>query len=134
MEDKEEEIVDAEEEGLIEEKWSITRLAIGAFVLLVIIGAIAYGSLIYIREFESEDKNILGAQETEDAQIPTREDVQEVLQGAQNELRQINPADVVSSQDSIQRIIEDLESLQQTTSDPKKALCNYICTQQPEKK
>lgn len=126
--EEKEEVIDAQEEGLISERWSLNKIIIGSIVLLLLFGALAYGFFYYKRYQESQGKNILGIQQTrQDQGLPTEEDVEETIETVQEELDKINPDNVFSSQDSIQKIIHDLESLRNSTTDPKGAFCSAVC-------
>jgi len=123
----EEEVIDAEEEGLIAERWSLTKIIIGTIALLFILGAASYGFLFYKRYQESQGKNILGISQTKQEQLPTEDDVEKTLDTVQKEIEKIDPGNLFSSQESIQKIIKDLESLRQNATDPKGAFCSSVC-------
>lgn len=131
----EEEIIDAEEEGLISEKWSPTKLLIGLTIFMVVFGAGAYFFLSYKRHQEDMGNNILGiAQNKPEEELPTEEDIEETLENLQQELNNVNPGNLFSSQDSINKMITDLESLRKSSTDPKAAFCSAICAPQPTQK
>ncbi len=132
---KQEEVIEADEEGLISEKWSPTKLLIGFTVFLVIFGAGAYFFLSYKRHQEDMGNNILGiSQNKQEEELPTKEDVEETVENLEEELNKINPGNLFSSQDSINKMIRDLESLRNTTTDPKGAFCSAVCSSPPQEK
>ena len=123
------EVIDAEEEGLISEKWSPTKLLIGFTVCLILFGAGAYFFLSYKRHQEDMGNNILGiSQNKQEEELPTQEDVEETVENLEQELNKINPQNLFSSQDSINKMISDLETLRNTTTDPKSAFCSAVCS------
>lgn len=120
---------DIEEEGLISEKWSPTKLLIGFTIFLVVFGAGAYFFLSYKRHQEDMGNNILGiAQNKQEEELPTQEDIEETVENLEQELQKINPGNLFSSQDSINKMITDLESLRNSTTDPKGAFCSAVCS------
>ena len=116
------------EDGVISEKWSWRKILIGCFVILFVACAIFYTFLKYKRYQEAQGNNILGVTESAPQEsLPTEEDVKKTLNTVQNEIDKIDPGNLFSSQKSIQKIIEDLETLRKTTLDPKNAFCSALC-------
>lgn len=110
-----------------EAQWSFKRIAIFTSIVGVLLFAIFYYFQLKSGEIlgesaENTDKN--GPQ----IQIPTKNDVDDILEDAQDNISNIDPNDIVSSQPQIQQAIDQLEKL--TNKDNfKENFCSALCPQ-----
>lgn len=107
--------------------WSKKRIVIFSSIVGVIILAIFY--IIQLRTGEilgekDEDRNIGSPQ----IQVPSKEEVGDILEDAEKNISNIDTDDIVSSQPQIQNAIEQLEKL--TNRDYfKESFCSTVCSE-----
>jgi len=115
----------ADEEA--ETRWSLKRIAI----FLSIVGVILF-ALFYV--FEQKTGNVLGEKDltssTDRPQIslPNRENIEDILETAQDSISKIDTNDIVSSQPQIDNAINELKKLTQEDN-IKKSICATICSE-----
>jgi len=106
--------------------WSKKRIAVFTSIIGIIIFAIFYFFQLRFGEVlgeKDEDRNIGGPQ----IEIPSKDDVDEILQDAEEDISSIDANDIISSQPQIQNAIEQLEKL--TNRDNfKETFCSAICS------
>lgn len=111
----------------IEAEWSIKRIAIFSSI----VGLLIFGIFYF---FQVKNGEILGEEDTSSKiggpqiEIPSKDDVDEILEDAEENISNINPEDIVSSQPQIQNAIEQLEKL--TNRDNfKETFCSTVCSE-----
>lgn len=106
--------------------WSKKRIVIFTSIIGIIIFAIFYFFQLRFGEVlgeKDEERNIGGPQ----IEIPSKDDIDEILEDAEENISNINPEDIVSSQPQIQNAIEQLEKL--TNKDNfKETFCSTVCS------
>ncbi len=123
---EEKETIDGE---IVEEVWSKTRVGIA----LIVFGSIILAGIVGLRYFwpGNENRDVLSTQteiENEPTpKIPTKKDVETVIQNAKESLENITEENVISSQAAIQKIIQDLGSLQQGSKSSTNVFCQMVC-------
>lgn len=105
---------------IIETKWDIKKIAIGAIVLLVF-GFFGFLMLFPARESSSPQAGTLGVNSSRSSSVkssndnvpplPDKEDVERILNDAQSTLSNITYQNLIASQAAIQKLIKDLEKL-----------------------
>ncbi len=117
---------------IVETKWDPKKIAIGvvALILLMIIGSYVLFPVSSIQD-QSPRSGTLGvsSSDTQNSSdvppLPSQEDIGEIIDSAKSTLSEITSENLTSSQAAIQKIITDLESLQE-----KKAIgviCDMVC-------
>ncbi len=131
-----------------EESWNKKRIFLALFVTIVLLAG-AYGiknfvlgsnSLPNASPIVSALKGVKGAatQEELNAQakktnppavnLPVQKLVQDQLKVIQQEVSNINVADIASSSPQVKKVIEDLQSLQDYPRNQAKDVCTKICS------
>lgn len=112
---------------LVEEVWSKKRVGIA----LLVIGFILLFVIVGVRYFLPDDgvDSVLSAQTKMDTsvKIPTQDDVKSVIQNAQESLQKITEENVTSSQAAIQKVIQDLQSIQSGSQSSNNLFCQVVC-------
>jgi hypothetical protein len=110
--------------------WSKKRIAVFISIIGIIIFAIFYffqlrfGEVLGEKEEKDMSSNVGGPQ----IQIPSKYDVDEILQDTEENISNIDANDIISSQPQIQNAIEQLEKL--TNRDNfKETFCSVICSE-----
>ncbi len=116
-------------EEVVEQQWSKPRLFI-AFIILVML--IAAGMLLWPSDTSSLEKSSSHAipkeyTPPENVKIPTKKDVEQIIQNAQSQLANITSENFTSSTAAIQKVITDLQKLQQGNKETIDIICEYIC-------
>lgn len=128
--EKDEEYTDGE----VVESWSKKRILIGFVVLIVVVG-IGYTLLSKVQE---QAVKVLGvsaekpslqrvSQTTSDVRLPTKEDANMLLERAKAELNNLTPDNASASDGALQRVIQDLQSLQKGRETPVGVICDLVC-------
>lgn len=119
---------DSDEEDIqdVNLKWSKRRILIAVTLVALVFGGIVYALSL------DRGAAVLGVGEknNENApqiEIPSQEEVVDIIEQAKENLSNINVNDVVSSQPQIQKVISDLEQLTKTDKNAKNAVCNMVC-------
>lgn len=122
----EKEAVDGE---IVEEVWSRKRVAIA----LSVIGAVLLFGVVGLRYFwpNSSVRDVLSSQTNVENEptpkIPTKKDIEGVIQNAQENLQKITEENVTSSQAAIQKVIQDLQSIQSGSQSSSNLFCQVVC-------
>lgn len=114
-----------------ETHWDFKRLAVGVTILIVILG---FGGLMLFTRVKNEiaqKGQTLGISSESKLSkkvppLPSKDDIQGILKNAQKTLSEISSDNLTSSQAAIQKIITDLESLQQNKN-ARDFICNVMC-------
>ena len=119
---------EVEAEDVEQTHWDFKRLAVGLGLLIFILG---FGGLMLATRIKNEMSSVgqtLGAKSTPEKAppLPSKDDVQGILQNAQKTLSEISSDNLTSSQAAIQKIINDLEGLQQNKN-ARDFICNVMC-------
>lgn len=114
-------------EEVDESQWNIKRIAIFTSILALL------GFLVFYF-IQARTGDVLGEVDKNrgssgpQIEIPTQEDVNEIIKDAEENISNIDANDIVSSQPQIQQAIEQLEKL--TDRDNfKKVFCSAICSE-----
>lgn len=117
----------------LEMKWDFKRIIIGTLLAGAFLGL----GLFFL--FKVGDKvitkgmhDVLGVSSQKEGSgpppnLPTKEDVSRVLSQAQQEISKLTADNLTSSQAAIQKIIQDLQSLQGGKKSPTDFFCEFVC-------
>lgn len=107
-------------------QWSIKRIAI-FFSILGIIVFIIY-SVLTARFGEVLGENDMSSSSGPQITLPSKDNIDDILKDAEDNVANIDANDIVGSQPQIQNAIEQLEKL--TSQDGiKKAFCSSLCSE-----
>ncbi len=122
---------DGFQEGEVVEAWSKKRIGFAILLALFVIGGIGYGMLSWTEGLISkpiEKMNVLGESSSgDDVKLPTREDIEKTLENAKNELEKISSENVTASDAAVQKVIQDLQSIQGGGKEPVDVVCEMLC-------
>ena len=112
----------------VETRWDLKKIIIGVVILLVfgLLGAIMLTGIG--RQSSVSDREALGVEsKDEDApSLPTSEDVERIIRETRETISNITADNLTSSQAAIQKMISDLEILQEK-KDAKDVICDLVC-------
>ena len=112
----------------VETRWDLKKIIIGVISLLVLgfLGAIMLTGIG--RQSSVSDREALGVEsKDEDApSLPTSEDVERIIRETRETISNITADNLTSSQAAIQKMISDLEILQEK-KDAKDVICDLVC-------
>lgn len=121
------------QDGEIVESWSKTRIFAGLIVLVIIVAAAWYG----FKKVETKAVNVLGAttimNESKAAQsevkLPSSQDANKLLDTAKRELTSLtlDKNSKTASPAALQKIIQDLQSIQKGNGNAMDLVCHTIC-------
>lgn len=120
------------QDGEIVESWSKKRIFVGLIVLVIIGGLAWYG----FKKVETKAINVLGASTImnesraaqSDVKLPTQEDANKLLDQAKKELNSLTlDKNKSSSPAALQKIIQDLQSIQQGKGNAMDLICHTVC-------
>ena len=112
-----------------EKVWDIKKIAVGALLLIILL---IMGAYIFLPNKEvptNISPATLGTSTrnlTPTPALPTKESVQTIVKSAQESLSQITSDNLTSSQAAIQKVIYDLQQLQEK-KDAVGAICELVC-------
>lgn len=113
-------------DGEIEARWSIKRIAIFSSIMAILLFGIFY-------YFQLKKGDVLGETDMTSRivgpqiDLPTRENIDEILENAERDISNINANDIISSQPQIQDVIKQLEKLT-SGNNIKEVVCSAICS------
>lgn len=125
-------IIDPDEkfqDGEIVESWSKVRVLVASFAIILLLGA---GYFAFTKA-KTKATQVLGIESgprsinTSDVHLPTQDDANRLLENAKQELNNLTSGNLTSSQAALQRIITDLQSLQNGKENPTDLICHTIC-------
>lgn len=123
----EKEAVDGE---IVDVVWSKKRMAIA----LGVVGTILLFGIVGLRYFWPNSNNardVLSSQTSVENEptpkIPTKKDIESVIQNAQESLKKITEENITSSQAAIQKVIQDLQSIQSGSQSSNNLFCQVVC-------
>lgn len=113
-----------------ETQWSVKRIAIG-LVLLFIVGVAVY---TYWQDLPQESSKVQGVSTEEKKSSPInyspqiiQENVQKNVNELKNQVNNLNAAEIATSSPQVQKIIKDLQALQDYPKNQAKEACMKIC-------
>jgi len=117
----------------IEEAWDKKKIAIALAVLLGLIASLVYFTGAYkvkgenTKESKAQlQKSVEGAIENVD--VPTiKETIQGKIEEIKTEASNIDVVEIASSSPQVQKIINDIKSLEDYPKDQAKSMCEKIC-------
>jgi len=113
----------------VEKVWDIKKIVIGGVVLILFL---ITGAYIFLpnKEVPGSISPVTLGTSTRDLTptpaLPSKESVQTIVQSAQKSLSQITSDNITSSQAAIQKVIYDLQQLQEK-KDAVGAFCEVVC-------
>jgi gas vesicle protein len=111
----------------VETQWDIKRIVIGIVILAILA---SFGALFFFPKKPSSDQATLGVSSGESSRelpnLPTQDDVENIVSEAKSALSEITSENLTSSQAAIQKIISDLQKLQENKG-AIGAICSLIC-------
>lgn len=121
---------DGFQEGDVVEAWSKKRISIAILLTLALIGGLGYGIVTWTEGTLNkpvEELRVLGESSAEDIELPSRDDIERTLETAKNELEKISTENVTASDAAIQKVIQDLQSIQGGGKEPIDVVCEMLC-------
>ncbi len=118
------------QEGELVERWSRPKIfvALGVLFVLLCVGIIGYSM---IEEKVTPNQSVLSASDSkanvQNVKLPSGEDVSNILDQAKENLSQITSENLTSSQAAIQKIIHDLQNLQNGSGSAVGTFCDLVC-------
>lgn len=121
---KDEEFHEAE----VVESWSKARVFTALIVLTVLVGV---GYFAFTKA-KSKATHVLGVAAsksvgTSQVKLPTQDDAQRLLEQAKNEINNLTSDNLTASDGALQKVIEDLQSIQKGKGNPTDLICHTIC-------
>lgn len=123
---EERDVIDGE---LIEEVWSKKRI----LIMLTLVGTFFLVGVLIFRYFSpiEDSQDVLSAADQMEYEptpkIPSKKDVESVIKNAAENLQKITEENVTSSQAAIQKIIQDLQSIQEGSKSSTNVFCKVVC-------
>lgn len=121
-----------DEERDDEESWDIKRIFIG----LIIIGIIGFlGYTMGLPLLKQKTQTVLSAVSEKNISTPDQKkalddanaQTEKLLEQAKNGLSDLTGENVSSNAGQLQKIIQDLQAVQQRTKQPIDVICDYVC-------
>lgn len=112
----------------VETRWDPKKIIIGV-VILLILGLLGTIMLTGIgRQSSVSDREALGVESVDEnaPSLPTSEDVEKIIRETRETISNITAGNLTSSQAAIQKMISDLEILQEK-KDAKDVICDLVC-------
>src|SRR5690554_3648571 len=111
-EEKNEEVIEGEE---VQSVWDLKKIIVGFVILIIILIVASYVFIPTRYAGESDYRETLGASTSDEPPpLPDASDVDKILNNAQKALSNITSENLTSSQAAIQKIITDLQKLQES--------------------
>jgi hypothetical protein len=119
-----------EEENV--QSWNKKRIFIAVFLLaLLLAGGYFYKTRVLGETLFRPSKSVQGINtEKENAELPginVQETVKEKINSLKQQVAGLNISDIASSSPQVQKILNDIESLEQYPTDQVKEICRKIC-------
>lgn len=109
------------------QSWSKKRLFL-ALATLLFLGGVGYFALVNVSE---KAKGVLGEEikgkQTEEVRLPTRDDVDKILENVRSQLSTITSENITASEAAVQKAIADLQSIQGGSQSAIGAFCDLVC-------
>lgn len=116
-------------EDEIESRWSVKRILVFVLIIIAIIFFIFYFFQVRSSSSVLGDSDMAeGIGDSPQIDIPSQNDINVILGEAEENIANIDPQDIVSSQPQIQATIEQLEKLV-NKDNFKESLCSAICSE-----
>lgn len=118
-----------DEEEINTERWDIKRIVIGFPVIIFVLIFLVKILPPRVSEFSTR---VLGVSEkaVPEQKVPfseTKQEASKLLEHAKQTLSTIQTEDISSDAGTLQKVINDLKSLQTRSRNPKDVLCEYVC-------
>lgn len=113
------------EDAQVVMRWSTKRIVIATFLVVMIIA----GGL-YAISLLSQNPRVLGQNTNNNRpkiKIPDERKIERIIDGAQEELSNINAKNIVESQPRLKKIIDDLTNLTSSSNSAKDLICDSLC-------
>lgn len=121
-------------EGDVVESWSKKRIIVGLVVLVLIVGV----GYLFLSKIQEQATKVFGVSTTKpelqrvsqvssEVRLPRKEDANILLERAKEELNNLTPETASASDGAIQRVIQDLQSLQSGRETPVGVICDLVC-------
>jgi hypothetical protein len=116
------------EEGELVERWSRRRLLV-ALVTLVTLGVLGYFAFKEVGDKTKQFSmaNVKGESTKEDVKLPTKEDIDRVLEEVRQQLSNITSENITASEAAVQKAITDLQKIQTGSQSAVGAFCELVC-------
>lgn len=113
-----------------EESWNKKRVLLGFVVLAVLIaGALTFKSLVLDKN-QGPKTAVEGASvsvENTPSPIPIKANIQDQIDTLQKEASNINITDIATSSPQVQKVLNDLKSIQGLPQNQAKSFCQQVC-------
>lgn len=122
--------------NLNKETWSRKRIAIGVVLLVVLGGLFLYAAKSYglfANSSQGPGKVVSGISTKKDkperkkATIPSKTDVEEGLESIKQDIQTLSLEEIASSSPQVQKVLQDIQSLQNLPQNQVKQACENIC-------
>lgn len=120
------------QEGELVESWSKPKIyiALGALLVILCAGIVGY-SMLEEQVVPKQERSVLSASDAQvraqNIKLPNSQDVSNILEQAKENLSQITSENLTSSQAAIQKIIQDLQGLQNGSGSAVGVFCDLVC-------
>lgn len=118
----------------VEEVWSFKKIFIGVIVLTIIVGGLAYwnkDSLIALKSTGLITRDNVKGANTRDVQPRSISEINSEVQNRVNTLKEqvnsLNATEVATTSPQVQKILQDLKSLEQYPKNQAKEACIRVC-------
>lgn len=124
------------EEVRMEESWNKKRIFAALFlIILLVVGIYFFKSRVLDTDLSPQDpKSVKGVSSKEksknkenDVSVDIQKAVKEKINSLKQEVSSLNIIEVASSSPQIQKIINDIKSLEQYPTNQAKEICRQIC-------
>ncbi len=115
-----------------EETWNKKRVALGIFVLILILAGL-FGFKTYVLDKNSPSQSVEGASvfatpaDTSSPLPDLKSNVSDQINTLQQEASNLNITDIATSSPQVQKVINDLKSLQDLPKSQAKDFCQQVC-------
>lgn len=113
------------DDDIIAERWSAKRILIATTILIIVAFAALYVSLLLRQKIQNTP--VLGVSEYSQEDLPTEEEIQQIIKDTKKNLLEIETKNLIESQETIQKIIKDLEALQMGSVSAQDIFCELAC-------
>lgn len=120
-------------EDFVEEKWDKKKILVGLFTLIALVGGAYY--IITQTNLVSNSPFVLGVTQTgsEDAKSrqevlsTSKDDVNKIVERINNDIKKLTEENIKPSSEQIQKIMKDLQGLQNKEKQPQDVICEFVC-------
>ncbi|MDP3726900.1 MAG: hypothetical protein Q8Q96_01125 [bacterium] len=119
-----------------EESWDVKKILIGILILFFLAGT-AYAAKTFL--FDKQKKAAVAGISVEREKVfiptksqsfflPSQSDVQQKINEIRQDVVKLNVSEIASSSPQVQKIIDDIKSLQEYPRNQAKDICQQICS------